>query len=423
MDKWIKPEYRHTGSAVSPVYDVHNQVNLIATGVIAFLAVGFLTRYIQHFSNFSVILTVAAIPALCTVVLLNRYKQFEFANVLFYLLLNVIPIILSREMSTPITTTVLGYFLNMCLIVFLFQEASTRIICGLIIVLRILLLEWNSGFLSSVNELSSRYIIDGMELSLILLVLTMYALKVKAIERAKKAIEREKMENELFLQHMTHDLQVGFRALSTLIEHTKKVSDTSGAKNISEEKINETANASRFHMYMLNNFLEFARKENKAIASNRYEEIDLAYELKEIVKIHQYMADDKQIIIQLHIDDHLPSLIVSDKVKIRRIVLNLLMNAINNSPSGKNIQITVNWNGKSWKLAVGNEGKGLNQEEIHQIFLPYSTKEEPTQNKRLGLGLPITKVLTEALGGQITAMSEMNKETLFTVAFPVLKDL
>ncbi|HVU94835.1 MAG TPA: HAMP domain-containing sensor histidine kinase [Puia sp.] len=411
MGKWVKPGYRSSGG-LSAEYDVSNQVNLIAAVVIAFLGVGFLAHFIQHFSESSIFLTVACIPVLCFVMILNKSKRFEFANVLFYIVLNVICAIVSREMSTPMTTTVLGFVLSLCLIVFLFQIASTRIICGFIVVFRMLLLELNAGLLNGTIATSSRYVVDGMELSLVVLVLTMYALQIKSIENAQ-------IQNEILLQHMTHDMQAGFRALSTIIERVKRFSDNHGDKGIRKDQIDELVNGSRYYGYMLNNFLEFARKENTSITNNRLEEMDLVYELDAIIEIHKYMADEKQIRIQLDVDDGLPTLIVSDRVKIRRIVLNLLDNAIKNSPSGKTIQITVGWNGSSWQLTVANEGKGLDADEIHQLFVPYSTSGEHSASKRLGLGLPITKLLAEALGGNITATSEINKETHFTVAFPV----
>jgi signal transduction histidine kinase len=411
MKKSLTPGYRYFGTA-SPLYDLRSQVNLIAMSIIGFLVVGLLTHFIQQFSSTSFALTVAAIPAFCIVILLNTYKYFDIANVLFYIFLNAVSVICSREMSTPITTTVLGYFLDLCLIVFLFQNAFLRIACVLIVILRFLLLESSVGLISNSLETTSRYVVDGMELLLILLVLSMYAFQMKAVEDAQ-------VQNELFSQHMSHDLKIGFRALSTMIENAKRLSSARGDSKIGEREIDELANGSRFYGYILKNFLEFAKMKSRSMKTNQFLEIDLEEELNAIVGLHQYIAAEKNITIHLHVDDRMPTLIVSDKVKIRRIVLNLLTNAIDNSPAAKEILVTVNWNGDSWQLTITNEGKGLKDEEIRQIFLPYAKKGNLALEEKLGFGLPIAKVLTESLGGQIMASSVINKETLFTVAFPI----
>jgi signal transduction histidine kinase len=68
---------------------------------------------------------------------------------------------------------------------------------------------------------------------------------------------------------------------------------------------------------------------------------------------------------------------------------------------------------------VANEGKGIAKEELRHLFVPYLEDSVPSEKRRLGLGLPITKLLTETLGGHITASSDGDKETLFTVEIPV----
>src|SRR6185437_4918511 len=111
-----------------------------------------------------------------------------------------------------------------------------------------------------------------------------------------------------------------------------------------------------------------SRYEGGSIGINHLQEIDLTFELEEIVELYRPLAKDKNIEIVLEIDDRLPGLILSDKIKVIRIVLNLLTNAINHTYTGKTITVTVRWENSAWQLMVANEGAGIPPEQLHQIF-------------------------------------------------------
>lgn len=348
---------------------------------------------------------------------LNERRYPEAANVVFYLFLNALIVAVTQATHARAVTVILGYVTLLSLIVFLFQAVITRISCLVILVFRIILFELKAGDSSVGVDVSTvpqnvRFFLDFAMILHVILVFVLYAIRMYAIEQAQR-------QNALFAQHMSHDLQVTYHAQASIIAHLHLIAQRRGAEKISGSEIDELANASGFYSFILNNFLEFSRYEKATIGNNHYEEIDLTSELEKILELHRYMAEEKCIQMDLVVDDHLPLIIRSDKVKITRIVLNLLTNALKNTPSGKRIVVSVRWKGGSWQLSVANEGNGISPEEIVQLFTPYETKKIRPASGRLGMGLPITKVLTEALGGQITASSEPGHPTLFTVEIPV----
>ncbi|MDO6433308.1 HAMP domain-containing sensor histidine kinase [Flavitalea sp. BT771] len=419
IKKGIIVSLQQRGSLLETLCTVAFQVNLLSLLVSVCISVGFLTHFFSSQNARDEMIAGCSLAAFCVVVVFNLSRKYLPANVLFYVSLHVITSVSFRNLPGQTMDAVLMYIFLLSLIVFLFQETAIRVICMSIVLFRTIFLEINAKYVTDargvhplISDAMARMVFDGTMVGLIVLVFVLYGLKIYTVESIQK-------KSALFAQHMSHDLTVSYHSVASMISYLKYLSGDNKTVSRDMTLINELANASGFFSYILNNFLEFSRYERGRIETNHYEQIDLTSELEKIVDLYKYMADEKGIRIALVLDDELPGFILSDKVKVTRIVLNLLTNAINNTGSGKTITIAVHWKNGPWELSVANEGEGLPTEAIEQLFLPYGSKKTKDSNKRLGLGLPITKQLVEALGGNITAKRQKNRETLFTVAFPV----
>jgi signal transduction histidine kinase len=104
-------------------------------------------------------------------------------------------------------------------------------------------------------------------------------------------------------------------------------------------------------------------------------------------------------------------------VFIRRVLTNLVYNAIQAMPNGGTLQITVYQKENQAVITVSDSGKGIPDEIKPKIFSPLFT----TKAKGQGLGLAVVKRLVEALGGQITFESQLGKGTTFTINLPITK--
>lgn len=116
--------------------------------------------------------------------------------------------------------------------------------------------------------------------------------------------------------------------------------------------------------------------------------------------------------------------IQGDERALQRILNNLLQNALKYGADGKYLKLCLKENRGSVQIEVIDRGKGIVEEHQDQVFERLVTLED-ARNKKYhgsGLGLTITKRLTEAMGGRICLKSSPYVSTTFTVEFPRFRE-
>jgi signal transduction histidine kinase len=107
---------------------------------------------------------------------------------------------------------------------------------------------------------------------------------------------------------------------------------------------------------------------------------------------------------------------------MRRVLNNLISNALRYGRDGEEIGIVVRVNAEQAFVDVWDKGKGIPQKDLPHIFERLYTAEA-SRNSSLhgsGLGLAIAKSLIEKQGGQITAESIPGQKTVFSICLPVI---
>jgi signal transduction histidine kinase len=136
--------------------------------------------------------------------------------------------------------------------------------------------------------------------------------------------------------------------------------------------------------------------------------------VRELADFIQYEMDEKNIRVELALDEQLPEIMLDDKY-IKQAVLNLVKNAEAAMPEGGSLSLKTWEEGGLVHLSVRDSGIGISQENLHKIFEPYFT----TRAYGTGLGLTMVYKIVKEHGGDITIQSKENQGTVFTIQFPV----
>ena len=107
--------------------------------------------------------------------------------------------------------------------------------------------------------------------------------------------------------------------------------------------------------------------------------------------------------------------VVADRDRIKQVLLNLVLNALQAMPGGGTLTLEAGLSGGGVTLAVMDTGSGIPSEVLPRLFEPYVT----TKVKGLGLGLAIARRIVEAHGGRIEAENRPEGGSRFRVTLPL----
>lgn len=143
--------------------------------------------------------------------------------------------------------------------------------------------------------------------------------------------------------------------------------------------------------------------------------------LENMIQLLQARANEKNLTIELQTDD-LPDRLLGKPVILRRLLINLLGNALKYTDTG-HIWVVAQWSSHNEELQVDIEdtGQGLSQEQLKQIKTHFNVSIETlySQNSSTGLGLPICFEMVKTEGGKLTLESNLGEGTKVSFTLPM----
>jgi signal transduction histidine kinase len=115
-----------------------------------------------------------------------------------------------------------------------------------------------------------------------------------------------------------------------------------------------------------------------------------------------------------------PLRVSADRDRLEQAVLNLLSNAVKYSPDGGTVHLRVERAGERFLVHVRDEGIGMSQETLDQLFTKFF-RADNTATRGIGgtgLGLALVREIAEAHGGTVEARSELGKGSELTLVLP-----
>lgn len=237
-----------------------------------------------------------------------------------------------------------------------------------------------------------------------------------------RAVEkmRQKLEGKAYVEEMvsnfSHELKTplaSIRGAAELLENEAANDPPARARFLSNIRT-EVQRLDR----IVNNFLKLSRIETRPAAAPA-EALDLANATCGILQ--QYAEAAERAGIQIR--ETLPVEPADARVaasEFTQILANLLDNALQFTPAGGQIEVSLNVAGEDGVLRVRDDGVGIEPELLPKIFDRFFTTENPRTHERgTGLGLAIVRSLVEANHGTMSVTSTPGKGAEFVVRFPL----
>lgn len=236
----------------------------------------------------------------------------------------------------------------------------------------------------------------------------------------KQAIELEKSNKikDEFLGVMSHELRTPLNIIMNYAEALRM--GTFGEISPDQEKGTEKIRSQAGHLLtLINGILEITKIESGTVTVQR-EPLDLVDFMSEN-RSDYMMPMEKDIILEWDCPSTLP-VIVSDRMKLKQILTNLVNNAIKFTENGAvNISMQVIEPERILELKVADTGSGISNDLLPFVFDKFRQIDSTTTRNHsgAGLGLYIVKTFVELLGGTIKVQSNLGAGSVFTVHLPV----
>jgi anti-sigma regulatory factor (Ser/Thr protein kinase) len=217
---------------------------------------------------------------------------------------------------------------------------------------------------------------------------------------------------------MPHELRNPLTVMRTALDVLRNHPDRLEAKDL--RKINSIANATEQMTHLTQDLLLLARTDaRKDINPEKWQPIDLTMLLEDLGEWLEPMAEKKQIQLEYH---HLPPVSLwGDINQLSRLFSNLLENALQYTPEGGQVSLSLRQENQQALITITDTGIGIPQDQLKLVFERFWRAEDARELRKTGtgLGLAIVKAIADAHGGEIKVNSQVGKGTCFQVFLPL----
>jgi len=230
------------------------------------------------------------------------------------------------------------------------------------------------------------------------------------LQKAKTAAESANIAKSRYVVGMSHEIRAPLNSIFGYAQLLERDDRLPGHRRDAVKVIRRSAE----HLStLIDGLLDIARIEAGRLQLSR-DRILLHELLDQIVDMFRLQAEAKGLEFFYDHSPHLPQVVYGDEKRLRQILINLLSNAVKYTPAG-HAGLHVQYRGQVCDIEVIDSGIGIAAEDMPRIFEPFERGRQGGAQlvPGTGLGLTITKLLAEIMGGEISVESKPDIGSVF----------
>ncbi|QBM17768.1 sensor histidine kinase RcsC [Marinobacter sp. JH2] len=234
----------------------------------------------------------------------------------------------------------------------------------------------------------------------------------QALQEAKEQAEAANGAKSRYLTGISHELRSPLNSIlgyAQLLEHDEAIPPHR------KEAVGVIRNSGEYLADLIEGLLDISKIEAGRLDLHR-DQVRIGLLMEQLVTMFRLQAEEKGLKFDYHCPYPLPEVVTTDEKRLRQILINLLSNAIKYTDRGT-VSLTLRYRSQVAEFTVRDSGEGIATENMERIFRPFERIRIPGESRiGTGLGLTITRLLTEIMGGDINVDSELGVGSTFKVS-------
>ncbi|MDF1629457.1 MAG: ATP-binding protein [Alcanivoracaceae bacterium] len=236
----------------------------------------------------------------------------------------------------------------------------------------------------------------------------------QALQQAKERAEAANGAKSRYLTGISHELR---SPLNAILGYAQLMENDASVPSNRKEALGVIRRSGEYLADLIEGLLDISKIEAGRLDLHR-DTVRIGLLMEQLVHMFQLQAEEKGLSFEYHCIGNLPELVNTDEKRLRQILINLLSNAIKYTERGR-VSLTLKYRSQVAEFIVEDTGEGIAQENIERVFRPFERVTAGAGRPRqagTGLGLTITRLLTEIMGGDLSVESVPDKGSTFRVS-------
>ena len=241
------------------------------------------------------------------------------------------------------------------------------------------------------------------------------------LDKSSKESERFGKMRQNFIANISHELRTPITVIRGSIEAICDgiISDPKQLKDYNEQILSDSIHLQR----LVNDLIDLTKLQNTDFSIDK-STINLFEIINDAVRSMKQISTKKGVKINFSAENAIEEdryLFVGDYQRIRQMIIIVLDNAIKFSNENQKVDILLKKDNKKYELKICDSGRGIDPENIGEIFNRYHKSNTEENKNGMGLGLAIAKEIALRHNIEIFVKSVPNIKTIFTFLIPIIE--
>ncbi len=237
--------------------------------------------------------------------------------------------------------------------------------------------------------------------------LQLQAAKAEA-ERARAQAEAANQAKSRYISAISHELRT---PLNSILGYAQLLDDDAAIPPHRRQAVSVIRRGGDHLLSLIEGTLDIARIESGKLQLEPRPML-LREGVQQLARLFELQASAKGIRFEAQLDAQLPEVVRADEKRLRQILINLLGNAVKFTQAG-GVTFGVRYDRQMARFEIRDTGSGMDEAELARVFEPFERGGNAASGT--GLGLTISRMLTDLMGGEMTVESRPGEGTVFRV--------